>query len=384
MSDQTTAGGFGIYIHWPFCLSKCPYCDFNSHVTTSVDQRDWARALVLELERYAWITSERLVTSIFFGGGTPSLMEPALIETLLTCIAENWSLAKNVEITLEANPTSVEVNKFRDFRASGINRVSVGIQALNDGSLRQLGRLHTTSEALAAIDIAQSVFRRSNFDLIYARQDQNLSDWEAELGFALGLGSEHISLYQLTIEQKTAFGRLQSAGGLTGMPDDTLSADMYSLTQDLCEQAGLPAYEVSNHAKPWAQSRHNLVYWRCGDYIGVGPGAHGRVFLQGQRFAIDTPLSPDRWKSAAFSGNAEQSRTVLTAQDMAAEYVMMSLRLVEGLDLDRLSFFGGSINTLKIKELSEYGLLVHRGNRLIATPSGRMVLNAIIRQLLVD
>lgn len=384
MGDDLDDGGFGIYIHWPFCLSKCPYCDFNSHVAGAVDQRDWARAFVLELERYAWITRQRVVNSIFFGGGTPSLMEPALVETIITCIAENWVLAKDVEITLEANPTSVEAGKFRDFRTSGINRISVGVQALNDHSLKRLGRLHTAAEALAAIDIAQSIFLRSSFDLIYARQDQSGPDWEAELSFALSLGTEHLSLYQLTIENNTAFGRLHMAGRLTGLPDDTLSADMYSITQQLCEQAGLPAYEVSNHAKPWAQSRHNLIYWRCGDYLGIGPGAHGRISLNNQRFATETALAPNDWKAAALAGNGEKSRALLSTKDSAAEYLMMSLRLAEGLDLDRLDRFDGGVDPLKIKELRDYGLITLKGRRLIATPSGRMVLNSIIRELLLD
>lgn len=384
MTDGAIGAGFGIYLHWPYCLAKCPYCDFNSHVARSVNQRDWAKAFVSELEHYALETPERVVNSVFFGGGTPSLMEPALVETIIACIAENWRLAQDVEISLEANPTSIETGKFRDFRAAGINRVSVGIQALNDNDLRRLGRQHDHKEALAAIDIARNVFTRTSFDLIYARQDQTLSEWEAELSRALSLDLDHLSLYQLTIEPETVFGRRFAANRLAGLPDDDLSAEMYEVTQDICEAAGLPAYEVSNHARPWAQSRHNMIYWRSGDYLGIGPGAHGRLTLNSTRYATDTELNPDIWRLAAEGGVGEKSRVMLSETDRVTEYVMMSLRLSEGVDLARLKRMGGALNVAKVDELTTYGLLLQENNRLIVTKSGRMVLNAITRTLLLD
>ncbi len=384
MRDDWQAGGFGIYVHWPFCQSKCPYCDFNSHVAAAVDQRAWARAFVSELRRYARETPQRIVNSIFFGGGTPSLMDPALIETLIACIAEHWPLARDVEITLEANPTSIELGKFKDFRAAGVNRVSVGIQALNDNDLRRLGRLHSTAEALHAIEIARAVFLRSSFDLIYARQDQSLSAWEAELSQALALDLDHLSVYQLTIEPDTAFGRLHQAHRLPGLPSDDLAADMYQLTQDLCKSANLPAYEVSNHARPWAQARHNLLYWRSGDYIGIGPGAHGRLTVDDTRYSIDTDLSPDIWLEKATRGNAEHSRVPLDTADRVTEFVMMGLRLSEGLDLLRLKQMGGALIEEKVANLVDLGLVTRSESHLTVSAHGRMVLNSITRELLVD
>jgi putative oxygen-independent coproporphyrinogen III oxidase len=372
----------GIYIHWPFCLSKCPYCDFNSHVSGAVDQKEWSKAFVLELGRYHEDCPEVVVSSVFFGGGTPSLMEPELVETILTCIAELWGFTKDVEITLEANPTSVEAGKFRDFRSAGVNRLSVGIQSLNDGDLRRLGRLHSASEALKALEIAQNTFLRVSFDLIYARQDQSLEDWRAELSRGLSFGTEHLSLYQLTIEDGTAFGKLHAIGKLDGLPIDDLSADMYFMTQELCENAGLPAYEVSNHSKPCAQSNHNLTYWRGGDFIGIGPGAHGRITAAGSRFATETNLSPDFWLKAALSGSGESLRNELDQHEIALEYLMMSLRLGEGLDLRSLGALDKSLlNNDKVSELVGSGHLVQEGDRLIATTTGRMVLNSIISEI---
>ena len=303
---RTDQRAFGVYIHWPFCQSKCPYCDFNSHVSAQIDQRQWARAFVLELERYHLETAGRIVTSVFFGGGTPSLMQPELVETIISCIAENWGLSPDCEITLEANPSSVEAGRFQGYRTAGINRVSLGIQSLDDSDLKKLGRLHTADEALAAIATAQQTFARVSIDLIYARQDQQLADWRAELTRALDLGTEHLSAYQLTIEQDTAFGKLHALGKLHGLPDDGLSADMYLLTQETCAAFGLDAYEVSNYARPWARSQHNLVYWRASDYLGIGPGAHGRITLDGQRLATDTGLIPEVWLAAALAGNGER------------------------------------------------------------------------------
>ncbi|NOX39584.1 MAG: coproporphyrinogen III oxidase [Alphaproteobacteria bacterium] len=383
MLNDWRNGGFGIYIHWPFCESKCPYCDFNSHVVAEVDQRSWAQAFVSELERYSEELPERIVNSVFFGGGTPSLMSPELVETVLACIAENWRLANDVEITLEANPSSVEAGKFRDFQASGINRVSLGVQSLNDHDLRRLGRRHTAQEAREAIEIAQKAFLRVSFDLIYARQEQTIAEWRAELTQALAFGTEHLSLYQLTIENNTAFGRLNALGKLRGLPADDLAADLYNVTQEICGAHDLPAYEVSNHAKPYAQSRHNLIYWRGGDYIGIGPGSHGRITVKNQRFTTSCCGSPSVWLDQALAGKTKESRSVLSKTDRAIEYVMMGLRLDEGLSVDRLLDMCPSVLASKnIELLQEIGHLEVSENALRVTPSGRMVLNAITGALL--
>jgi putative oxygen-independent coproporphyrinogen III oxidase len=385
MPEDWQQGGFGIYVHWPFCQSKCPYCDFNSHVSAKVDQRQWAKAFVRELERYHRQAPHRVVNSVFFGGGTPSLMEPELVETILTCIAESWRFSNDVEITLEANPTSVEAQKFQDLRGAGINRLSLGVQSLNDNDLNRLGRLHTAEEALRALDIAQNVFLRVSFDLIYARQDQSLADWQSELSRALSFGTEHLSLYQLTIEDSTAFGRLNKMGKLPGLPKDDLSADLYALTQQLCNDAGLPAYEVSNHAKPWARSKHNLIYWQSGDFLGVGPGAHGRLTLQGKRYATETALMPDDWLSLALAGTGETVRNLLTPREMALEYLMMALRISDGVDLERLKKLDNTLlNNDNIQHLVSLDLVSLNDNHLRATESGRMVLNSLIREIVND
>lgn len=377
--------GFGIYVHWPFCQAKCPYCDFNSHVRGKVNQREWAKAFVLELERYHWELPDRVVKSVFFGGGTPSLMEPELVETILTCITELWKPAHGIEITMEANPTSVEAGRFREYRGAGVNRISLGIQSLNDQDLSRLGRLHSANEALIALEIAQNTFARVSFDLIYARQDQSLNAWRDELTMALSFGTEHLSLYQLTIEDGTAFGRLHKAGRLTGLPVDDLSADLYELTQELCGAAGMPAYEVSNHAKPSAQSQHNLIYWRGGEYLGVGPGAHGRISIGDNRYATETNLLPESWLTSALSGNAESLRDSLKDRDIALEYLMMSIRLSEGVDLVRLNFLDNTLlNIKKLAEMEHLGFVTQSQNRLVASASGRMVLNRLIPELLND
>jgi len=384
MRPDTQDAGFGIYIHWPFCQSKCPYCDFNSHVAAHIDHRAWARAYAAALTRYAQETGDRIVNTVFFGGGTPSLMEPEIVETVLWCIVENWKIDRDVEITLEANPSSVEAGRFADYRAAGINRVSLGVQALNDADLRVLGRIHTAKEALQAIEIAEQYFKRVSFDLIYARQHQTLAAWQAELSTALSLGTEHLSLYQLTIEPDTAFGKRHAAGGLAGLPDDDLSAELYEATQILCDKAGMPAYEVSNHARPGAESRHNLVYWRGGDFIGIGPGAHGRVTLAYTRHATEAPRNPATWLSLAQDSNGESSRTPLPAAEIAVEYLMMSLRLTEGSDLDRLAALGFRLDHDKITYLQQLGMLEMSNSHIRATPRGRMVLNSILRELLTD
>ncbi|MGB1034894.1 MAG: radical SAM family heme chaperone HemW, partial [Primorskyibacter sp.] len=330
MIDDWQNGGFGLYIHWPFCEAKCPYCDFNSHVVRHIDQTAWAAAYLAELDRVAAETPDRVLKSVFFGGGTPSLMDPRIVAQIIDRITERWTCANDIEITLEANPSSVEAERFAAFSDAGINRVSIGVQALNDADLRRLGRIHSASEALSAIDIARSRFARVSFDLIYARQNQTLAEWSAELRQALSMGPDHLSLYQLTIEAGTAFGDRYDAGRLRGLPTEDLAADMYEATQALCATAGLPAYEVSNHARADAQSRHNLIYWRYGDYLGIGPGAHGRVTLDGQKYATETALAPGRWLQDVSQGGGEAQRTAITPKDQAGEYLMMGLRITEG------------------------------------------------------
>ena len=276
MIEDWRHGGFGLYIHWPFCEAKCPYCDFNSHVSRRIDQSQWCKAYLRELDRVGALTQGRVLDSVYFGGGTPSLMAPETVRAILDHVQRTWPMRNDPEITLEANPSSVEVGRFRAFSEAGVNRVSLGVQALNDTDLNRLGRLHTVQEARQAFDIARNQFDRVSFDLIYARQDQSLTAWSQELTEALSMAVDHLSMYQLTIEQGTAFGDRYSRGRLTGLPDDDVSADMYEVTQEVCEKAGLPAYEVSNHARPGSASRHNMIYWQYGDYIGIGPGAHGR------------------------------------------------------------------------------------------------------------
>lgn len=382
--DDWRNGGFGLYLHWPFCASKCPYCDFNSHVAAEIDQARWQRAYLSEIARVGALTQGRVLNSVFFGGGTPSLMQPELVSAILDMVRATWPCANDLEVTLEANPGSVEAGRFRGYREAGVNRVSMGLQALNDADLKRLGRLHTVAEAAAAFDIARSTFDRVSFDLIYARQDQTLADWRAELAEALTRAADHLSLYQLTIEDGTAFGARHAAGGLRGLPDDDLSADLYAATQELCEAAGLPGYEVSNHARPGSESRHNLIYWRAGDYAGVGPGAHGRLTLNGLRHATDTPKAPGAWlQQVEQRGSGDREVCPLPLSEQATEYLMMSLRLREGTDLRRFDSLTGRIDARKLADLSALGLVEQTGDRLCTTAEGRMVLNAILRELLV-
>ncbi|WP_322867378.1 radical SAM family heme chaperone HemW [Aquicoccus sp. G2-2] len=382
MADDWEHGGFGIYVHWPFCASKCPYCDFNSHVAVEIDQSRWVRAYLSEIDRYAEDLSGRVLSSIYFGGGTPSLMAPETVEAIITRIRQRWPMANDAEITLEANPGSVEAGRFRGYRAAGVNRVSLGVQALNSVDLKALGRLHSVDEALQAFDIARNCFERVSFDLIYARQNQTLADWQAELRRALAFAVDHLSLYQLTIEPGTAFGDRYSAGRLKGLPDDDAGAEMYEATQDLCGAAGFDAYEVSNHAKPGAESRHNLLYWRYGDYIGVGPGGHGRITQSGTRQATETPLAPNTWLSAAEGGNGESLRRELGGQEQAEEYLMMGLRVSQGVDLQRYNrLSGANLNNDKITSLADLGMIELTQDNLRVTSRGRMVLNAVIREL---
>lgn len=377
-------GGIGLYIHWPFCEAKCPYCDFNSHVAKRIDQTEWLRAYLSEIERTSEETTGRVLSSVFFGGGTPSLMAPETIACILDAVRRSWPVANDLEVTLEANPSSVEAGRFRGYRDAGVNRVSIGVQALDDSDLKRLGRMHSVAEARTAIDVAKSCFERVSFDLIYARQDQSLADWRTELSEALTLAADHLSLYQLTIEPGTAFGARFDKGGLHGLPNEDLGADLYDLTQDLCGTAGLPAYEISNHARDWAQSRHNLIYWRGGEYIGIGPGAHGRLSLGDARFATETHLAPQVWLDAvAKAGSGERVRVRLSPSEQAEEYLMMSLRLVEGTELSRYERLAGTaLSNERLSPLIDAGLVWVRRDRLGATASGMPVLNGILRALL--
>ena len=378
-------GGFGLYVHWPFCQAKCPYCDFNSHVSREIDESAWVRAYLAEIERVATETPGRVLNAIFFGGGTPSLMAPETVAAVIGAARRHWPFANDIEITLEANPGSVEAGRFAGYRDAGVNRISMGVQALNDADLRRLGRLHSVAEARVAFDIARDCFDRVSFDLIYARQDQTLDDWRAELTAALEMALDHLSLYQLTIEPNTAFGDRYKAGKLRGLPEDDLSADMYFTTQEVCAAHGLPAYEVSNHARPGAESRHNLIYWRYGDYAGIGPGAHGRLSLDSGRFATESLRNPGAWLAAVQKESGESARARLNPQDVANEYLMMGIRLTEGLDMDRFEKLAGCpLPAEKVAYLMELGMIEINGARLTATDQGRPVLNAIIRELLTD
>lgn len=375
-------GGFGLYVHWPFCASKCPYCDFNSHVAAVIDQRRWLEAYRSEIARVAGETRGRILRSIFFGGGTPSLMEPEVVGAVIDAARSAWGLANDIEITLEANPGSVERGRFQGYAEAGVNRLSMGVQALNDADLRRLGRLHSVSEARAAFEVARGCFPRVSFDLIYARQDQTRAAWRAELREALEMAVDHLSLYQLTIEDGTAFGARAAAGGLKGLPDDDLAADMYLDTQEICLSYGLPAYEVSNHAREGSESRHNLVYWRQGDWAGIGPGAHGRLTLEGCRWATEAPRAPGAWLEAVRKGAGEIPRVPVPQDEQATEYLLMSMRLAEGMDLGRYTRLAGEpISDNVIAELDEMGLVGVSSGRLQATAKGRPVLNAILRAL---
>ncbi|MEP1767264.1 MAG: radical SAM family heme chaperone HemW [Sulfitobacter sp.] len=383
MVEDWQQGGFGIYIHWPFCEAKCPYCDFNSHVSRSIDQAAWKTAYLAELRRYAVETQGRIVTSVFFGGGTPSLMDPDTVADVIAEIKRLWATSNDFEITLEANPSSVEAGRFIAYRDGGVSRISMGIQALNDTDLKRLGRIHTTQEALSAFDIARTTFDRVSFDLIYARQNQTLADWRSELKQALNLSIDHLSLYQLTIENGTAFGDRYAVGKLRGLPDEDLGADMFDLTQDICSEFGMPAYEVSNHASDSAQSRHNLIYWRYGDYIGIGPGAHGRLTLNGRRHATICYSNPKRWLDAVGLGSPEQSRESLLREDEATEFLLMGLRLREGIDTARYADLAGQpLDAQAVSHLTDIGMITANASRLTVTDQGFRVLNSVISGLL--
>jgi oxygen-independent coproporphyrinogen-3 oxidase len=374
---------FGVYVHWPFCRAKCPYCDFNSHVRHGgIDEARFLAAYLSELAHFASLAPTRSVTSIFFGGGTPSLMRPETVAAILNAIAGHWSLESVAEITLEANPTSVEAERFAGYRAAGVNRLSLGVQALDDQSLKALGRQHTAEEALAALALAKRHFDRVSFDLIYAREGQTAKAWEEELRRALDHAADHLSLYQLTIEEGTPFAARHAAGTLR-TPNGALARALYLLTQELCEAAGLPAYEVSNHARPGSESRHNLIYWRGHDYAGVGPGAHSRITTDGTKRALSAIKSPEAWLAEVeISGRGFVSEETLNATEAADEYLLMGLRLSEGIDLARLAAIGGrALDSERLSALEREGLVNRSGERLAATPKGRLVLNRLILEI---
>jgi putative oxygen-independent coproporphyrinogen III oxidase len=373
--------GFGIYVHWPFCKAKCPYCDFNSHVRHEpVDALSFADALTSELAWFGARTKGRRVDSIFFGGGTPSLMPPGAVGRVLDAIAELWVVAPDAEVTLEANPTSVEAGNFAGYRTAGVNRVSVGVQALADADLKALGRQHSVEEALAAFRLAARIFPRVSFDLIYARPNQSVAEWRDELGRALAEQQGHMSLYQLTIEEGTRYADLHRSGKLI-VPDEEVAADLYDVTQELTAKAGLTAYEVSNHALPGHESRHNLIYWRYGDYVGVGPGAHSRITQGQKRLALATERHPETWRAQVIArGQGVIEETAIAETDQASEYLLMGLRVAEGIDLARYRALAGH-EPAHLAELTQMGLVSMHGDRLVATHAGRRVLNSVISRL---
>ncbi len=383
MANPSDAG-FGVYLHWPFCAAKCPYCDFNSHVRHApVDQERFAAAFEREIAATAARAPGRTVGSIFLGGGTPSLMTPATVGRLLDAVARHWTVAPDAEITLEANPSSVEAVRFQGYRDAGVNRVSLGVQALNDADLRFLGRLHTAAEAFAALDIAGKTFERTSFDLIYARPGQTVADWTRELKDALARASDHLSLYQLTIEPGTRFFDLYEAGKLA-VPDEDLAADLFLATQDITCDAGRPAYEISNHAAPGAECRHNLLYWRYGEYAGIGPGAHGRLLLEDGRHATAVVKRPETWLERVESwGDGIDSDDVLTREEEADEMLLMGLRLTEGIDLQRYQRIAGrGLDPRRLDDLTAHGMVeAIDDHRVRATRAGSFVLDAVVADL---
>lgn len=386
-SDDWQNGGFGLYVHWPYCSAKCPYCDFNSHVAGSIDHHRWAEAYKKEIARAAEALPARKLDSIFFGGGTPSLMLAETVDTVIKAAKAAWQTPGDLEVTLEANPTSIEAGRFFSFADAGVNRLSIGVQALSDADLRKLGRMHSAAEALDSIALARRVFPRVSFDLIYARQDQSRDDWRDELLRALDLEPDHLSLYQLTIEDGTPFAQRRARGKLRGLPDEDLAADLYELTQDLTTTAGLPAYEVSNHARPGSESHHNLIYWRYGDFVGIGPGAHGRItYLDGERSATEAEKAPELWlRLVEGAQGGATTWNKLDPVDAAEEMLMMGLRLEEGIAPSRFRDLAGyDLPATAIDELIGLGMLstTARPGRITCTASGRKVLNAIIARLL--
>jgi oxygen-independent coproporphyrinogen-3 oxidase len=383
LSAPETAA-FGVYVHWPFCLSKCPYCDFNSHVRhAAIDEERFVRAFAREIETTAARTPGRTVSSVFLGGGTPSLMQPQTVGAVLDAIGKHWSVARDVEVTLEANPTSVEATRFHGYRKAGVNRVSLGVQALDDASLKALGRMHTAREALDAVAIARSAFERYSFDLIYARPDQTVEAWSKELRLAITEAAEHLSLYQLTIEPETPFAGLYAAGKLV-IPDEGRARALYDTTQEICAALGLPAYEISNHARPGAECRHNLVYWRGDEYAGIGPGAHGRIDIDGTRRATATEKRPEAWLMRVEQlGHGVVTDDALTSEERADEYLLMGLRLREGIDPQRYRALAGrTLDQGRIDLLAQEGAITVDGDgRLRVTQEGFPVLDAVVADL---
>jgi putative oxygen-independent coproporphyrinogen III oxidase len=382
--SDTEPTAFGVYIHWPFCLSKCPYCDFNSHVRREpIDEARFVRAFAAEIAATAARVPDRTVSTIFFGGGTPSLMQPATIAAVLDAVARHWRVAPDVEVTLEANPTSVEATRFRGYRTAGVNRVSLGVQALDDRVLTELGRMHSAREALDAVAVARGTFERFSFDLIYARPGQQPRDWANELQRALAEAGEHLSLYQLTVEPDTPFAALHAAGKLS-IPDDDTARALYDITQETCAAHGLPAYEISNHARPGGECRHNLVYWRAHEYAGIGPGAHGRLDVDGTRHATATEKRPEAWLTAVeANGHGLITDDVLTSEERADEFLLMGLRLAEGIDAARYTALSGRpLDPARIAALREHGLVeTTASGRLRVTLPGFPVLDAVVADL---
>jgi putative oxygen-independent coproporphyrinogen III oxidase len=378
------AEAFGVYVHWPFCLSKCPYCDFNSHVRHSaVDEARYVHAFAREIAATAERVGGRTVTTIFLGGGTPSLMQPATVGAILDAIGKHWGVSPDVEVTLEANPTSVEATRFAGYRAAGVNRVSLGVQALDDVSLKELGRLHTAQEALEAVAIARRAFHRYSFDLIYARPGQTVEAWRKELARAIDEAAEHLSLYQLTIEADTPFAALHASGKLV-TPDDDHARALFDVTQDVAAARGLPAYEISNHARAGSECRHNLVYWRYHEYAGIGPGAHGRLVIDGARHATATERRPESWlMRVEANGHGIVTDETLTRSEQADEYLLMGLRLAEGIDPQRYAAFSGhALDEARIAVLGAEGMIERTSDgRLRVTRAGFPVLDAVVADL---
>ena len=381
---NTSDPGFGVYVHWPFCAAKCPYCDFNSHVRFGgIDEASFLAAYLAEISHAARLTGPRRVSSIFFGGGTPSLMSPQAVARIIDHIGNVYELADGAEITLEANPTSVEASRFAGYRTAGVNRVSLGVQSLRDDQLKALGRMHTASEAKAALDIARRTFERYTFDLIYARPGQTVAEWRSELCDALSIAGSHLSLYQLSIEPETPFAALHAVGKLV-VPDPDAALALYETTQEMTAACGLPSYEISNHAAPGEESRHNLIYWRYGEYAGVGAGAHGRIVVEGVRHATVAERSPEGWRGLVGTrGHGLVELTPLRRSELADEMLLMGLRLVEGLNIDRLGAISGVVPSDEtVDGLIEIGMIERlSAGRIRASRDGRFVLNAIVAKL---
>ena len=380
--DNAADEPIALYVHWPFCVSKCPYCDFNSHVRASIDSDAWRAALLSDLAHEAALNGGRRLSSIFFGGGTPSLMPPDIVGALIDAATRHWRPTGDIEITLEANPSSVEAARFADLAAAGVNRVSLGLQSLENEALHFLGRAHDVREGLAALEVAQSTFGRVNFDLIYARPGQSLADWESELARGLSFGTDHLSLYQLTIEPGTRFATLVAQGKLNPADPDH-AADLYEQTQAMTAAAGIPAYEISNHARPGQESRHNLTYWRYGDYVGVGPGAHGRR----DGLATLRHRKPENWMTAVErNGHGLQGEEPLDGRDRAREALLMGLRLAEGVDLDRIARLSGLpvemlVDRDAVARIAGHGMIRQDGQRLRVDPAGMLLLDAILPEI---